>query len=127
MSSLSIVLLLLVLGSLILAGLNQQLDSFTRIVGDERRMLQQQAATQSALEWGRQAPWQAQAQAQCKITQRVRVCLRPTGEGNVLLIAGGGQLTLWRAGEWVDGQLRFARHGWSDFCPLKEAALCQMP
>ncbi|MBM0698503.1 DUF2509 family protein, partial [Klebsiella pneumoniae] len=25
------------------------------------------------------------------------------------------------------GQVRFSAHGWSDFCPLREASLCQMP
>ncbi|HBT8328282.1 TPA: DUF2509 family protein, partial [Klebsiella pneumoniae] len=24
-------------------------------------------------------------------------------------------------------QVRFSAHGWSDFCPLREASLCQMP
>ncbi|WP_419894891.1 DUF2509 family protein [Pseudomonas aeruginosa] len=23
--------------------------------------------------------------------------------------------------------MRFSAHGWSDFCPLREASLCQMP
>ena len=38
--------------TLILTGLNQQLITFTMLVGDESRAIQQQAATQSALEWG---------------------------------------------------------------------------
>ncbi|HED3852595.1 TPA: DUF2509 family protein, partial [Enterobacter soli] len=25
------------------------------------------------------------------------------------------------------GRIRFSPHGWSDFCPLKENALCQLP
>ena len=45
----------------------------------------------------------------------------------VLLIAGGNDLLLWRRGEIVDGIVRFSPHGWSDFCPLKESALCQLP
>ncbi|STQ09550.1 protein YgdB [Enterobacter cloacae] len=51
-ASLTLVLLLLVLGTLILTGLNQQLITFTMLVGDESRAIQQQAAAQSALEWG---------------------------------------------------------------------------
>ena len=53
MSSLALVLLLLILGSLMLAGLNQQLDALLRIVSTERQAIQHQAAAQSALEWGR--------------------------------------------------------------------------
>ena len=53
MSSLALVLLLLVLGTLILTGLNQQLTTFSALVGGESRSFQQQAAVQSALEWGR--------------------------------------------------------------------------
>lgn len=52
-SSLALVLLLLVLGTLILTGLNQQLITFSALVGGESRSLQQQATVQSALEWGR--------------------------------------------------------------------------
>ena len=43
-ASLTLVLLLLVLGTLILTGLNQQLITFTMLVGDESRAIQQQAA-----------------------------------------------------------------------------------
>ena len=50
MSSLALVLLLLVLGTLILTGLNQQLTTFSALVGGESRSFQQQAAVQSALE-----------------------------------------------------------------------------
>lgn len=57
MSSLVLVLLLLVLGTLILTGLNQQLTTFSALVGGESRSLQQQASAQSALEWGRVQDW----------------------------------------------------------------------
>ena len=49
-ASLALVLLLLVLGTLILTGLNQQLTTFSILVGGESRSIQQQAAVQSALE-----------------------------------------------------------------------------
>lgn len=126
-ASLTLVLLLLVLGTLILTGLNQQLITFTMLVGDESRAIQQQAATQSALEWGRVQRWSLQPDVQCKQRQTQRVCLRVLNESQVLLIAGDGDLLLWRGGKIVNGHLRFLPHGWSDFCPLKERALCRLP
>lgn len=125
--SLTLVLLLLVLGTLILTGLNQQLITFTMLVGDESRAIQQQAAAQSALEWGRVQHWSLQPDVQCKQRQTQRVCLRVLNESQVLLIAGDGELLLWRGGEIVNGHIRFLPHGWSDFCPLKERALCRLP
>ncbi|WP_032640744.1 DUF2509 family protein [Enterobacter sp. EGD-HP1] len=127
MSSLALVLLLLVLGTLILTGLNQQLTTFSALVGGESRSLQQQATVQSALEWGRVQIWSSEPQIQCKKASAWRVCLRQLNEARVLLIAGDSGLLLWRAGEIVDGKIRFSPHGWSDFCPLKESALCQLP
>nr|WP_286088654.1 DUF2509 family protein [Enterobacter asburiae] len=127
MSSLALVLLLLVLGTLILTGFNQQLTTFSALVGGERRSLQQQATVQSALEWGRVQSWSSEPQVQCKKTSAWRVCLRQLSEARVLLIAGDSGMLLWRAGEIVDGKIRFSPHGWSDFCPLKENALCQLP
>lgn len=125
-ASLTLVLLLLVLGTLILTGLNQQLITFTMLVGDESRAIQQQAAAQSALEWGRVQHWSLQPDVQCKQRQTQRVCLRVLNESQVLLIAGDGELLLWRGGEIVNGHIRFLPHGWSDFCPLKERALCRL-
>ncbi|MCG0455785.1 DUF2509 family protein [Enterobacter cloacae complex sp. ECC445] len=127
MSSLALVLLLLVLGTLILTGFNQQLTTFSTLVGDESRSLQQQAKIQSALEWGRVQSWSSEPQVQCKNTSAWQVCLRPLSEARVLLIAGDRDLLFWRAGEIVDGKVRFSPHGWSDFCPLKESGLCQLP
>ena len=127
MSSLALVLLLLVLGTLILTGFNQQLTTFSALVGGERRSLQQQATVQSALEWGRVQSWSLEPQVQCKKTSAWRVCLRQLSEARVLLIAGDSGMLLWRAGEIVDGKIRFSPHGWSDFSPLKENALCQLP
>jgi len=125
-ASLTLVLLLPVLGTLILTGLNQQLITFTMLVGDESRAIQQQAAAQSALEWGRVQHWSLQPDVQCKQRQTQRVCLRVLNESQVLLIAGDGELLLWRGGEIVNGHIRFLPHGWSDFCPLKESALCRL-
>ncbi|MDV5584323.1 DUF2509 family protein [Enterobacter hormaechei] len=126
MSSLALVLLLLVLGTLILTGLNQQLQTFSTLVSGESLSVRQQAAVQSALEWGRVQEWALQPEVQCKQTQRLRVCVRLFRE-RVLLIAGNDDLLLWQGGDIAEGQIRFSAHGWSDFCPLKESTLCQLP
>lgn len=128
MSSLALVLLLLILGSLMLAGLNQQLAALTRIVNTERQAIQQQATAQSALEWGRTLSWQTQAEDACRqhSQQPWRACLRIL-EGRTLLIASSGSVTLWRLGELTANGVVFSPQGWSDFCPLKERALCQQP
>ncbi|MBJ6386725.1 DUF2509 family protein [Enterobacter cloacae] len=126
MSSLVLVLLLLVLGTLILTGLNQQLKTFNAVVSNESLSVRQQAAVQSALEWGRVQRWALRPEVQCKQTQRWRVCLRLLRD-RALLIAGFDDLLLWQGGEITEGQIRFSAHGWSDFCPLKEKALCQLP
>lgn len=70
MSSLALVLLLLVLGTLILTGLNQQLTTFSALVGGESRSVQQQASVQSALEWGRVQSWLSEPEIQCKRYRR---------------------------------------------------------
>ncbi len=128
MSSLALVLLLLILGSLMLAGLNQQLAALMRIVSTERQAIQHQATAQSALEWGRMLSWQTQAEYACRQhPQRPwRVCLRILEE-RALLIASSGSATLWRLGEVTASGVHFSPQGWSDFCPLKERALCQQP
>ena len=127
-SSLALVLLLLILGSLMLAGLNQQLAALMRIVSTERQAIQHQAIAQSALEWGRTLPWQTQAEVTCRQhpQQPWRVCLRILKE-RVLLIASSGRVMLWRLGEVTVDGVHFSPQGWSDFCPLKERMLCQQP
>ena len=126
MSSLALVLLLLVVGTLILTGLNQQLQTFSTLVSGESLSVRQKATVQAALEWRRVQEWALQPEVQCKQTQRLRVCIR-LFEARVLLIAGNDNLLLWRGGDISEGQIRFSAHGWSDFCPLKESTLCQLP
>ncbi|MGK3227181.1 DUF2509 family protein [Enterobacter soli] len=127
-SSLAMVLLLLVLGSLILTGLNQQLETFSALVSGESNAIRHQAGVQSALELGKVQQWALQPDVQCRqTTQQSRVCLRLLNDNQVLLNAGSHDLLLWRLGDITEGRIRFSPHGWSDFCPLKENALCQLP
>ncbi|HFS5791322.1 TPA: DUF2509 family protein [Citrobacter werkmanii] len=128
-SSLAMVLLLLVLGSLLLQGVSRQEASFASRVTSESRSLQRQAVVQSAIEWGRMQSWGLQSTIQCRryTGQEAAVCLRRLTENSVLLIAHYEEVLLWRQGEVIDGNIKFSPHGWSDFCPLKTVALCQIP
>ncbi len=54
-SSLALVLMLLVLGSLLLQGMSQQDRSFASRVSMESQSLRRQAIVQSALAWGKNA------------------------------------------------------------------------
>ena len=127
-SSLAMVLMLLVLGSLMLQGLNQAQRQQTQKVSNESRLIQRTAKVHSALQWGKVQRWGAEAGVQCLVYESdSRVCLRRFSDGTLLLIAKNDALSLWQSGSWENGNLHFSPHGWSDFCPLKEAALCQIP
>jgi hypothetical protein len=54
-----------------------------------------------------------------------RACLRIFDDGSLLSSSGGGAGLAVRRGARRAGA--FSAHGWSDFCPLREASLCQMP
>ena len=126
-SALAMVLMLLVLGSLMLQGLNQAQRRQLATVTDERRALQRTSQVHSALQWGIGQPWRVEAGIQCLSLGESRVCARLQNDGRLLLIAQNGDLQLWQSGRWAASGLQFSTHGWSDFCPLKEAVLCQIP
>ncbi|EJN6738091.1 DUF2509 family protein [Shigella flexneri] len=124
-SSLALVLMLLVLGSLLLQGMSQQDRSFASRVSMESQSLRRQAIVQSALAWGKMHSPAVQC-SQYAGTD-AQVCLRLLADNEALLIAGYEGVSLWRTGEVIDGKIVFSPRGWSDFCPLKEGALCQLP
>ncbi|EJE3858151.1 DUF2509 family protein [Escherichia coli] len=128
-SSLALVLMLLVLGSLLLQGMSQQDRHFASRVTMESQSLRRQAIVQSALEWGKMHTWQVQEAIQCSqyAVTGARVCQRLLANNKALIIASYEGVSLWRMGEAIDGNIVFSPHGWSDFCPLKEEALCQLP
>ena len=125
----ALVLMLLILGSLLLQGMSQQDRSFASRVSMESQSLRRQAIVQSALEWGKMHSWQTQPAVQCLLyaATGARVCLRLLADNEALLIAGYEGVSLWRTGEVIDGNIVFSPRDWSDFCPLKERALCQLP
>ncbi|MDM2735743.1 DUF2509 family protein [Citrobacter sp. Ct235] len=128
-SSLALVLMLLVLGSLLLQGVNQQQSSFASRVAIESQALQRQAVVQSAMEWGRMQQWSVNSDKPCRYygEDNVAVCLRRLADSRALLIANYQGTSVWREGEQKEEIVIFSPHGWSDFCPLREAALCQIP
>lgn len=128
-SSLALVLLLLVLGSLLLQGVNQQQSSFASRVAIESQALQRQAVVQSAMEWGRMQQWSVSSEQPCRYygEDNVPVCLRKLADSRALLIASYQGTSVWREGEQQEESVVFSPHGWSDFCPLREVALCQIP
>lgn len=95
----------------------------------ETRAIRDTAAAQSALQWGKGVNWPLQSAVACQQenSQRWRACLRLFNDGRALLIAGSGTIQLWQSASIEQGVLRYLARGWSDFCPLKESALCLMP
>ncbi|MFW0766848.1 DUF2509 family protein [Trabulsiella odontotermitis] len=129
MSSLALVLLTLILGTLLLQGLNRQHQTTLAQVTLEQVALRDSARAQSALQWGRMQPWEANPKAQCQSAPAfaATVCLRFTDDNTGLLIARSGDIIYWQSATLEQAALRFPAHGWSDFCPRKESALCQIP
>ena len=131
MSSLLMVLLLLTLGSLLLEGLNLQQRALLAQTASETQAIRDTAIAHSALQWGKGLVWPLQETVSCQQNAALgwRACLRVFSDASVLLIGGsdGGGILLWQSGVIEQNRVRFSPHGWSDFCPLREASLCQMP
>ncbi|KFC06165.1 hypothetical protein GTGU_02686 [Trabulsiella guamensis ATCC 49490] len=128
-SSLALVLLTLILGTLLLKGLSRQHQTMLSQVTLEQAALRDSARAQSALQWGRMQTWEAALKTQCQPAPAfaATVCLRFEDDNTGLLIARSGDFSYWQSVVLDKGVLRFSVHGWSDFCPRKESALCQIP
>lgn len=127
-SSLALVLLLLVLGSLMLQGLNQTQRRQVAMVNDETLALRETARAHTALQWGKTLPWSMAIAVQCRAnSDGARACLRQLNDDAILLMAESNGIQLWQSGTRQGNGIVFSPHGWSDFCPLQEKTLCQMP
>ncbi|MGL4726604.1 MAG: DUF2509 family protein [Scandinavium sp.] len=129
MSSLLLVLLMLVLGSLTLQGLGAQHQALLSQASIEMTALQESANADSLLEWGGVNSWTLGQEEQCvqPAIYKGRVCLRVFEDDTVLLMANSGEQFRWRTGVLANNALQFDSHGWSDFCPRKDAAQCLLP
>lgn len=79
-SSLAMVLMLLLLGSLMLQGLNQVQRQQLAMVNDETLALRKAASVHSALQWGKVQSWDVTVGQQCRSYDKTsRVCLRLWG------------------------------------------------
>lgn len=128
-TSLLVVLMLLVMGSLMLKGMNRLYQSRLAQVTLEVQALNATAETESLLQWGKSQTWAVTTLPLCRqaVAGGGRVCLRGLTSDRVLLIAGQGTFLRWLSGRTEQQNVIFNEHGWSDFCPLKEVALCQLP
>lgn len=128
-SSLALVLLILILGSLMLNGLSQQLNTHIRRVSTESEHLRQYAQVQSAMMWAQRLTWLREPALQClqHPGEPWQACLRVLSDQTVLLTVGSGKQRLWRGGRMERNNVVFSAHGWSDFCPHKDTELCQIP
>lgn len=109
-SSLALVLMLLVLGSLLLQGMSQQDRSFASRVSMESQSLRRQPSFSRRWRGKMHSP-QTQPAVQCSqyAGTDARVCLRLLADNEALLIAGYEGVSLWRTGEVIDGKIVF-RH-----------------
>lgn len=87
--SLILTLLILILGSLLLQGVNQQQASYASRVATQSQAIQRQALVQSALEWGRGQLWSGLAEMECRryFSSGARVCLRGLPGDEVVMAA----------------------------------------
>lgn len=109
-SSLALVLMLLILGSLLLQGMSQQDRSFASRVSMESQSLRRRHRSVGA-GVGKMHSWQTLPAVQCLLyaATGARVCLRLLADNEALLIAGYEGVSLWRTGEVIDGNIVF-RH-----------------
>ncbi|MCS2156454.1 DUF2509 family protein [Scandinavium sp. H11S7] len=129
MSSLMLVLLMLVLGSLMLQGISIQHQARLSQGSLEKLALRDSMDAESLLEWGRVFTWPLLPVVQCQTLSGFsgRVCLRLFTDGTALLIASCREQTRWQTATVNANSLLFDRNGWSDFCPRKETLQCQNP
>lgn len=128
-SSLLLVLLLLIAGSTMLKASHHRYQFLLSDVTLESRALANSARAESLLQWGRQREWHADQAVQCQHSDVFSgtLCLRIFADAGALLIADSGGQRRWQSGYVNAGSVQFSPHGWSDFCPRKEAAECRLP
>lgn len=131
-STISMVMMLMVLGGVMPHGLEQHLRAQSSLIFTERDAIQAFNNALSAQAWGTTVNWQPGSQWKCQMKQNQgwRTCIKAVGKDDVLLAAQGNPdnqpITLWRWGK-QGTRNSFSSNGWIDICPLSEAASCLLP
>ena len=127
-STLGMVLMLLVIGSLTLHASRKMLEQGMGLLADEQHFIQDFWRAQSALQWGLSRSWPMGETAGCQLEpqQGWRSCLQRGEDGEGLLKgeASGSGIAVW---QWVTPQgsrIQAVPHGWIDYCPRARASDC---
>ncbi|MCL2892990.1 YgdB family protein [Brenneria tiliae] len=138
-STLTMVMLLSIVGLLLLSGLQRQLDAAIQTGSDERHYLRAFNQALSSLNWGMSLRWRdAEEGWQCQALapEALRACLKKASGEAQWLLRGEGRLpaqprplALYRRVIFLtpaseNGTLQPLSQGWLDFCPDRESARC---
>lgn len=120
-STLGMVLMLLVIGSLTLHASRKMLEQGMLLLADEQQFIQDFWRAQSALQWGLALSWPAGETVRCQHDERQgwRSCLQ-RGEGGEGLLKGEASDSGTAVWQWVtiqQSRIRPLPHGWLDYCP----------
>ena len=133
-SSMLMVLMLALSGTMMLVGLSAHLTTQYQWGAREARSIVRFAGAQSAISWGMWQRWWPQKQWQCQTEtlSAQRACLMQTQDGEALLagfLADGNPsawLIHWRWGRLRNGKFIASAHGWLDYCPLRDKTHCNL-
>jgi len=127
-STLGMVLMLLVIGSLTLHASRRILEQGMLLLADEQQFIQDFWRAQSALQWGLTQRWPAGETAGCQLNKGEgwRSCLQRGEDGKGLLKgeASGSGTAVW---QWVtlqQSRIQALPHGWIDYCPFTRPGDC---
>ncbi|WP_267248861.1 YgdB family protein [Yersinia sp. Marseille-Q5920] len=145
-STLAAVATLFSLGLFLLSALHRKLDNIQHITAEEQHHLRAFNQATSSLNWGAgqkwsfSMPWQAGSTWHCNehLQYGLKACLKPASLAGFFILRGEGQssgiqppLMLYQrvqlhSTHGVRGEHRLIKvaHGWSDFCPDKDAKFC---
>ncbi|SLM64166.1 MULTISPECIES: YgdB family protein [Dickeya] len=150
-SILAIVMLVMVVGLLLLSGLQRQLDSQLKLGIDEQRFWQAFNLAMSSLNWGMSLRWPPDNEWQCQsmAARALSACLhipksQPVADDNRLAASGNSRMGLLRGEGRLDGsaeplvvyhrvavqiqhsavQIQPLVGGWLDVCPESEESVC---
>ncbi|QDY42883.1 DUF2509 family protein [Candidatus Pantoea soli] len=127
-SALGMVLMVLLVGSVTLNATRTQLGQGMPLLADVRQQQQDYWQAQAALQWGLQQNWSPGEGWRCQteMQQQWQSCLLRQEEDHGLLSARHAGRALWLF-HWIslrNAGVQAQAHGWIDYCPLPEEALC---